>query len=232
MKPLQLHKFSKRVYYSEAYALTDRPVLGVITGDKATLIVDAGNSEAHAQELLDQLGEIELSPARYVAITHWHWDHIFGMSRLQLPTFAHRLTHEKIKELASLSWTDEALDQRVIDGEEIAFCRDAMKLELPDRTGLTIVVPDICFSAEVTIDLGGISCLIKHVGGDHSADSCVVYVPEVKIMFIGDCLCQDLYHGEWKWSIERLFPLIDQLLKYDVTIILSLMQKSLSSANS
>lgn len=216
MKSLQLNKFSNRVYYSSPYALTDRPVLGVITGEKATLIVDAGNSEAHAQELLNQLVKINLSPARYVAITHWHWDHIFGMSRLKLPTFAHTLTQEKIKELASLSWTDEALDQRVIDGDEIAFCRDAIKLELPDRTRLTIAVPDISFSTEVTIDLGGISCIIEHVGGDHSPDCCVVYVSEEKIMFIGDCLCEDIYHGPWKWSTERLFPLMDHLLKYDV----------------
>jgi glyoxylase-like metal-dependent hydrolase (beta-lactamase superfamily II) len=42
------------------------------------------------------------------------------------------------------------------------------------------------FEDEVQIDLGGITCIIKHVGGDHADDSVVIYIKEEKILFLGD----------------------------------------------
>jgi glyoxylase-like metal-dependent hydrolase (beta-lactamase superfamily II) len=55
-----------------------------------------------------------------------------------------------------------------------------------------------------------------HVGGDHGSDACVVYVPEERIMFLSDCLYPDIYSPIRRYTVARLFPLIDQLLSYDV----------------
>src|SRR4051794_30435918 len=188
---------------------TDRPVLGAITGAYGTLLVDAGNSPAHAELLLEAVEDVDATPPAYVALTHWHWDHVFGTSALVLPTFACTETRQVVAEMARLDWSDAALDRRVADGTEIAFCADMIKAELPERTGLSLRVPDIVFDDQVTVDLGGITCQLVHVGGDHASDSCVVYVPEERIMFLGDCLYPAIYTPVRQYTVARLFPLID-----------------------
>ena len=46
-------------------------------------MIDAGNSEEHAQLFLEMLKEQNVSNPDFVALTHWHWDHIFGLPVLQ-----------------------------------------------------------------------------------------------------------------------------------------------------
>lgn len=42
-----LKKLTDRVYYKPHLEQTDRPALGLINGNKFSLIVDAGNSPGH-----------------------------------------------------------------------------------------------------------------------------------------------------------------------------------------
>jgi glyoxylase-like metal-dependent hydrolase (beta-lactamase superfamily II) len=215
-----LQVFSAAVAWLPPYAYTDRPVLGAISGQRATLLVDAGNSEAHARWFMSELATLRRAPARYTALTHWHWDHVFGASTLNLPLIAHFETHRRLVEMAGLDWSDAALDERVQSGIEIEFCRDRMKRELPDRSGLVIQVPDILIRTQLTLDLGGITCQILPVGGDHSSDSTVMYVPEERFMFIGDCLSEDYYSGHLSYTTAKLFPLLNELLGREVDFYL------------
>ena len=54
---------------------------------------------------------------------------------MKLTTICHEKTNKKLKEMSLLNWDDEALDERVKKGEEIEFCADMMKLEMPNREG-------------------------------------------------------------------------------------------------
>jgi glyoxylase-like metal-dependent hydrolase (beta-lactamase superfamily II) len=215
-----LHEISPRVRWLTPDSTTDRPILGAITGARGTLLVDAGNSTAHARLLLDELARHDVAAPRFVMLTHWHWDHVFGSAALDLPTFAHAETKRIVEIMARLDWSDAALDQRVADGTEIAFCQEMIKAELPDRSGLIIRPPEIGFTSELELDLGGVTCQIVHVGGDHSPDSSVVYVPEERVMFLGDCIYDDLHHGPRRLTAGLLFPLLDRLLAYDAELYL------------
>jgi len=218
MKNLRLQRLTDHVYALPPESETDRPVLGVISGKEASLIVDAGNSPAHARQLLREMGRLKLPPPRYLAVTHWHWDHVFGIATLNLPTLAHFLTQTKVRELALLDWSDQALAERVAKGEEIAFCQEKIKQELPDRRKLVLKAPDLTFSEQVMVDLGGVTCQIEHVGGDHAVDSSVVHVPEDGVVFLGDALCADIYQVERSWMRENLFPLMDKLIAYEAVL--------------
>jgi len=212
MPPLSLQKLSRHVYWLPPDDRTDRPILGAIAGERATLLVDAGNSPAHARLLLDEVARLELAPPQFLVLTHWHWDHVFGTAAISLPTFAHPETKRRIEEMAALDWSDAALDERVAAGLEIDFCRDMMKLELPDRSGLSLRPPEITFSDQVELDLGGVTAQLIPVGGDHAGDSVVVCVPAEQVAFISDCLAPDLYQQPPCYTTARLFPLIDRLL--------------------
>lgn len=215
MKAFPLNHVTKHVYCSLPDGMTDRPVLGVIVGRRARLLIDVGNSVAHANLLLNELARLDIAPPTYIVLTHWHWDHVFGGAAFASPIFAYEETQHVIEMMAQQDWSDAALDQRVAEGSEIEFCRDMIKAELPDRSDLVIRPPDISFATQMEFNLGGVHCLVKHVGGDHASDATVLYVPEDKLLFLGDCLYQDLYHGPWNYTTAKLFPLLDEIASYD-----------------
>jgi glyoxylase-like metal-dependent hydrolase (beta-lactamase superfamily II) len=214
MDKRQLQSFSEWIHWLPPNEETDRPILGVISGQKGSLVIEAGNSIAHAQLLLDQIGH--LPPVQYICLTHWHWDHVFGTAAFNGPIFAHTETKNMVEQMAAWDWSDAALDQRVADGIEIEFARDMIKRELPDRRHLTIRPPDVTFDNQVDIDLGGLTCQLIHVGGDHASDSSIVYVPEEKVVFLSDCLYPAIY-AEPRYYTEKISALYDRVLRLDAT---------------
>lgn len=79
----QIKKIGNSFWYMTPVSETDRPILGMVVGKEKTLMIDAGNSEEHAQLFLEMLKEQNVSSPDFVALTHWHWDHIFGLPVLQ-----------------------------------------------------------------------------------------------------------------------------------------------------
>lgn len=193
----------------------DRPLLAAISGKEATLLVDAGNSPTHTKLFLSELYNRNISPIKYIVITHWHWDHIFGLSAMNFVSIAHQKTKEKMIELRDLKWDDESLDMRVKEGKENKFVRASVKMEFPNPNRIIQVeIPDIAFSRKIEIHLGSITCFIEHVGGDHSLDSSVIFVPEEKVLFLGDCIYSNPYRNR-EYTVNNLFPLIDKLLSFN-----------------
>jgi glyoxylase-like metal-dependent hydrolase (beta-lactamase superfamily II) len=211
-----LRQISEHVYWLPPNAATDRPILGAVVGHSDTLAVEAGNSTAHARLFLGQLEKNHLPPPCFLTATHWHWDHVFGAEAFRVPYFATAETRRIVSEMAGLDWSDAALDARVQAGAEIEFCSVNIKAELPDRSGLNILPPNIGYTAPIEIGLGGVTACLIPVGGDHSSDSSVIYIPEDKILFLGDCHYMDLYSGPLSYTTRKLFPLLDLLLSLEV----------------
>lgn len=206
-----LKKLGEHAYYMSHDHSTDRPALGLIVGDRCSLIVDAGNSAAHAGEFLEGVAALNAPEPRYLVVTHWHWDHTFGIDRMNLTTIAHTLTDEKLRWMGTLRWDDESLEARVQEGTEIKFCADNIKKEHPDRTTIHIRSVDITYDGSLTVDLGGVTCRIFHLGGEHSADSTVIYSPEAKVLFLGDGLCQEMSTGEWSYDLTDVKERFDKI---------------------
>ncbi len=121
-----LRRLTNHVWWLNPYADTDRPTLGVVVGSVGSLVVDAGASPAHARTLRAELERHALPPPRFVALTHWHWDHVFGLAAFDAPALASLETQRIVGVMAGQDWSDAALDERVAQGREIAFCRDML----------------------------------------------------------------------------------------------------------
>lgn len=210
-----LAAITPRVWWLNPVSATDRPTLGVLVSERGSLVVDAGNSPAHARALLAEMERLRLPAPRLLALTHWHWDHVFGAAALGVPALASHEAQRVVGLMASMDWSDKALDARVEAGVEIAFCRDMIKAELPDRSGLRLQPPEIGFAGELSLDLGGLDCRLIHVGGDHSPDAIVVHAPAEGVVFFGDAIYDDIYHGPRRLTARLLFPLLDRLLALD-----------------
>jgi len=197
-------------------------------------MIDAGASVKHTNEFLAAIMQAGLSAPTYCVLTHWHWDHSFGAQALNIPLIAHKKTAEALKIQAGYVFSDAALDERVEQGLEIAFCRDYMKLEMneTERLALQPRSPDIVFEKALTINLGSVTCELKHVAGDHASDSVVIYVPEEKTLFLGDCTYQCLYSKLPYYSSEATLKLVNNLSSYEVTYALESHTEELYSKES
>jgi glyoxylase-like metal-dependent hydrolase (beta-lactamase superfamily II) len=217
-----LEKLTERFWYQTPVSETDRPILGAVVGDDLTLMIDAGNSESHTEYFLDELRKNGIRKPSLAVITHWHWDHIFGMSALDFPSIASTETKAKMEELLPFSWTDDALDDRVKQGIEIEFCATAIKKEFQEQRDINIKLPSITFDEKVEINLGGVTCILQHVGGDHTTDSSIVYKKEEKILFLADCMYANMYAPRNNYTVSNIIKLLDVLDTFDAkTYVLS-----------
>lgn len=214
---MKLQKISNRIYYLPSYSETDRPVLGYVRGDRYSLMVDAGNSSDHVDLFNREITELGLPLPDYVAITHWHWDHTFGMSAVTGKTIANRVTNEQLKIVKDWSWSHEAMEKRLQTGEDIEFCDRCIRLEYSDRSSINICTADIVYDKSLVLDLGGVHCVLSRITAPHSEDSTVIYIPEEKVLFIGDADCEDYYHNNGKYEKDKLNKLIRFLEPLDFT---------------
>ena len=178
-------------------------------------MLDAGSSVEHTRLFLDALAAEAVGPPSLVVLTHSHWDHVFGAAELADPVIAHALTADALTELAATDWSDEALDRRVAAGEASAEHAANVKAELPSPRRVRVAPADIVFHDGLELDLGEVPVLVRHVGGDHAADSSVMYVEQDRLLFLGDCLYEAPSGG---YTAERLARLTEAVLTFDAEL--------------
>jgi glyoxylase-like metal-dependent hydrolase (beta-lactamase superfamily II) len=209
-----LTKISDHVYWMRP-APPDRPSLCAVVGDRRTVMLDAGSSKSHSHEFLDALSAEGAARPSAVVYTHSHWDHVFGGAESGVPVIAHATTAEQLVELAEVDWSDEGLDQRVAAGQALPDHAANIKQELPSPRTVEVAPADIVFHDRLDIELGGVSVRVRHVAGDHSPDSSVMYVEPDRVLFLGDCMYDS---PEGVLTAELAFPLHDAILGFDAEL--------------
>lgn len=215
-----MKKYSDRIYYLPYNQNTDRPNLGYIRGDKYTLMIDAGNSREHVQMFMEELQKEGLKKPDFVALTHWHWDHTYGLHAVDAVSIACSKTNDLLHKMSKWSFSDEAMEARIQSGEDISFCTEMIKKEYPDRSKIHIVPAEIVFENYMVLELGGISCRMLRIGGSHSEDSVIFHIPEEEFVFLGDSDSEDHHHGEPKFYPDLLQDYYEALKALDFTYCL------------
>ncbi len=208
-------KVTDRIYYLPHNEETDRPILGYVKGDKFSLMVDSGNSKKHVDLFIDQVSSLEMHYPDFVAITHSHWDHTFGMTSLNAVSIACNRTNDILNDMCTWKWTDEDMKNRLETGEDIEFCDTMIRREYDDLSDIKVETADIAFDERLTLDLGGITCDLMRLESSHADDCVVAYIPEEKVIFIGDIISEDFHHGEMKYYKEKLISLINDFKGID-----------------
>ena len=164
-----------------------------------------------------------------VVLTHWHWDHILGLSTLSdTVSMASKQTAAEMEKLLPYSWSDEAIDERVREGVEIEFCAKAIKEEYKIHRNIKVTLPDVTIESKAEIHLGGVTCIVQYVGGDHAADSVVVYIKEEKILFLGDCIYPKMYAEKVHYTVGETLRLLDVLESFDAETYIPSHQEPIS----
>lgn len=105
------------------------------------------------------------------------------------------ITNEQLKVMSEWQWTDKAMENRLLTGEDIVFADTNIRKEYEALEDIKVVPADIVFKNDLKIDLGGLIVILKNVISPHSQDSVIVYVPDEKVVFIGDAYGMDHYNN-------------------------------------
>ena len=201
---MELIQFSDRIWYLPGEQETDRLFLYYLKGDRSSAVIDAGNSGAHVEKLYRNLRENRLPLPDDTIITHWHWDHTFGLPYIHGTSIASQATNEKLGEVMKWQWTEEAMALREQSGEDIPFCNTCIRREYPDLSQIRVCQADKTVCAPEILDLGGITLHLIPRDSTHSRDALFVYVPEEAALFVGDADCKDYYDNGGRYDRERL----------------------------
>ncbi len=190
---MKLHQLTNRVFWTPGDHETDRPTLGCICGDRHTLLIDCGASPAHVGEMLSALREANLPAPTLAVVTHAHWDHVFGMSALDIPVIASVQTQQQLLRMESWAWTEESMLHRLDTREDIPFCHEHMLKEYSDPTVIRVRRADIVFDEALSLDLGGCTVQLRVLPNSHAEGCAVILCPEEGVLFTGDITYMDLH---------------------------------------
>lgn len=208
-----LQQVSDHVWWFTPEARRDRPSLAVVTDGRESLLLDFGASPAHLGELLAALASNGVPKPSRAVLTHAHWDHVFGLDAFDGEVIAHRRTAEQLARMRTWDYSDAGLPGLVADGREIAFTAEYIPRELTDaqRRDLKLPAPNVIFDDRISIEVGALKVEAHHIGGDHAADSVVIHVLDDGVLFIGDCLCDDLWAPVRRYTRSRFLPMLAKL---------------------
>lgn len=194
---------------------------GVIVGDDGVFVVDAAYLPSRAEADIALIRSVTDKPVRYLAITHWHFDHNNG-------TIAYRKAFPGltvVSERQTAGWIDlnatywarmstapgstrraalARLEERLAAGADsagtpyTARARDSLARVIRQRKGeleelgtLTVVRPDLVFDREMTLRFGRRRIQLVNRGPANSPADVTIYLPDDRVLFTGDILVQD-----------------------------------------
>ena len=168
--------------------------LGLIVGSQRALLVDTGSSPSHGRALRASLAGVTENPLAAVVVTHWHYDHTFGLAAFaDVPKIAHESV---LARLASADGASEA-KRLGIDPSELTY-------------------PNVEIAVATALDLGDRRVEIAHLGRGHTDGDLVIVVPDVDLLFAGDqnesagppSFGPDSVPAEWPGTLDAVIGLM------------------------
>jgi glyoxylase-like metal-dependent hydrolase (beta-lactamase superfamily II) len=171
---------------------------GFVVTPAGVLVVDALGAPVLARELLAEIRRITPLPVRYVVVTHYHADHVYGLQEFKAAgatVIAHRDGRDYLN-----SQTAEL---------RLVASRDELAPAVDQNTRL--VGADRWIDAPTTLQLGGIDFVLQPAGPAHTPDDLVVWLPQRKLLFAGDLVFRGRIpfvgqadSGQWIAALDRL----------------------------
>lgn len=213
---MALQKITDRIWMLPHDSFTDRPNLYYIRGDERSLAVDAGASPAHVADFYRAIEDVGFPMPDCTAITHWHWDHTFGLCAVQGDTIASAATCRQLEAVQQWAWDRASMQRREHTGEDIAFCNMCIMREYAAKPEqIHVALPKQALTHPLTLDLGGIQAVLTPCSSPHSEDALIIHIPEEKALLVGDADCEDYYQEAGMYQEEALHGWIQRITGLD-----------------
>lgn len=185
------------------YAELDLTV-GLVVGGERALVVDTRGDARQGAELAAAVRQVTALPL-LVAITHAHFDHCFGTAALGAEAvWAHPRCTAAIATSAAVQRAHWSAHYRRCGDHATADALAATDPPLPDR------------AAPATLQLGGRTVALRHLGAGHTDHDVVVHVRDdgADVVFAGDLVEQgappdlgDAVVPDWPVTLDALLDL-------------------------
>ena len=176
---MELNRLTERIWVYPYEQERDRPNLSYIRGDRWSLAVDAGHSADHVRAFYRALEEAGLPLPSLTVLTHWHWDHTFGMHAVHGLCLANERTNRYLADFRarlSREGTGFFLDMH-----------ETIRREYGDGKPVVVTLADLVFREEVLLDPGSCPVRVFRAEAPHTDDSSLVEIPGEKVLILGDC---------------------------------------------
>lgn len=170
-----------------------------VVTDAGVVVIDSLGSPALAEELIAEIRRVTAQPIRYVIVTHYHADHIYGLQAFKA---------------AGATVVAHPSGRDYVNSETARLRLEASRQELfPWIDETTRVVPaDRWLEQEdITLRVGSFDFRIRHVGPAHTPEDLVVYLPNRGVLFSGDVVLRGRIpfvgqadSGQWIASLTQL----------------------------
>ena len=184
---IELKKLTEHIWYMSFEEERDRPNLGYVKGKNWSLAIDAGHSAVHTKEFYSLLEKENLPLPSLTVLTHWHWDHSFGMHAANGLSIANEKTNRHLAE-----WKDKIEKN---GPAEFFTLHESIRKEYSENKEVLVKLADIIYSGELTLDLGGCTVKVIQSESPHTDDSTLVYIENDKTLFLGDASCDEFLTG-------------------------------------
>jgi glyoxylase-like metal-dependent hydrolase (beta-lactamase superfamily II) len=185
------------------YAIMGFPNIGIIVGNRATLVVDTGLGARNGATVVRETEKLAKSPKLYLTTTHFHPEHAAGEQAFPAQTVLIRPAVQQ-----------EELERRGSEFIELFRSRSALNKELLQDVKLR--TPDILFDREVKLDLGGLTARLFWLGAAHTKGDELIFVEEDSVLLPGDIVenklvpsmpNEDASAKGWLAILDKLEPL-------------------------
>ena len=155
------------------YAIQGWPNVGIIVGERATLVVDTGMGARNGATVVHEVQKLAKSPKLYLTTTHFHPEHASGESAFPPGTILIRPAVQQ-----------EEMDAHGSEFLEMFRGRSPQFKELLEDVKLR--TPDLTFDREVRIDLGGVNARLMWLGAGHTRGDELTLVEPDSVLLPGD----------------------------------------------
>lgn len=179
---------------------------GFVVTPAGVVVFDALGSPPLARELLRRIRAVTPQPVRYVIVSHYHADHVYGLQVFK-DAGAQIWAHRAGRGYLASEEARERLEQR----------RQILFPWIDESTRLT--PPDRWLDGDAELELGGVRFLLRHVGPAHTPEDLALVVQPDGVLFAGDVVFRGRVpfvgtadSGAWLAALDRLLALQPRVL--------------------
>jgi glyoxylase-like metal-dependent hydrolase (beta-lactamase superfamily II) len=182
------------------YAIIGFPNIGIVVGDRATLVVDTGIGARNGAIVVKQAEKLAKKPNLYLTTTHFHPEHAMGEQAFPPRTVIIRPAAQQAE-----------LEKHGAELMDLfrGFSPQAKEL-LAD---VKMRTPDIVFDKEITLDLGGVSARLFWLGPAHTQGDELIMVEPDSLLLSGDIVQDKIVPNmpNADASVKNWLAILDQL---------------------
>ncbi len=184
------------------------PNVGIVIGERATLVIDTAMGPRNGERILGEARKIGGNGKLLLTTTHFHPEHAFGTQSFSEATYV--CNAAQWEEMAAKG--SEYIEMFSGFGPGLAQLLADVELTSPD------VIYD---GQSVQLDLGGVVAQLLAVGPAHTRGDQVIFLPEPRVLFAGDLVeerflpifpDEDANGNRWLQVLDRLQALEPQVV--------------------